>query len=94
MESCRQVNLPWFKATGQKLMMCASVPLGQEQSGQVAITLFPHLRRLSGEGRALEATCMIQLDWNVANFVALCVFVHFGFDVLFERVENNEENCS
>ena len=28
---------------------------------------------------------MIQLDWSVANFVALCVFV------LFERVANNNE---
>ena len=35
MESCHQVNLPWFKATGQKLMICASVPLGQESINQV-----------------------------------------------------------
>ena len=53
---------------------------------------FPHLLRLSGEGRALEAAHMIGLDWSVVNFVALCVFVYFEFDVLFERVENNEES--
>ena len=29
---------------------------------------FP-LFRLSGEGRAFDATHMIQLDWSVANFV-------------------------
>ena len=40
----------------QKLMMWVRVPLGHEQRGQVAITLLPHLLRLSGEGRALEAS--------------------------------------
>ena len=42
--------------TRQKLMMWARVLLGHEQRGQVAITLLPHLLRLSGEGRALEAS--------------------------------------
>ena len=52
----RHIILPWFRATGQKLIIWARVPCGQEHRGQVARTFLPHLFRLEEGARDYVAS--------------------------------------